>query len=338
MQRFQTNKDHNVFAHFPKDPNCDVCGMTQTTRARCKHRPLRRAVGIQPPTTLGELLTTDPQILNLDDESRNDHSNALIVQDGYSHWLQSYPMTSKDAQETASCLRRFLPPSISETRKETIQRSSPKRVRTYKGRMTRILDRGKSCSTSERQRWFKVAFPKNGGTVRMECCCYFRNVHDKMVNGRTACEKSCGVKCDGALIPFGAKVSYKPISSKDEAKLHQFGEKKDASRNLHGLCPTCGTRVVGGFAHRRLRTPQEPVSLRHTRQTVQAPRSRSGRKALVSMCRRISISSIFLNPHAAKCPPSETLSKMKKKRIGEEIGEYFWSMSGDFTNRHHEVH
>ena len=28
---------------------------------------------------------------------------------------------------------------------------------------------------------------------------------------------------DGLLIPFGAKVSYKPISSKDDAKPHQFG-------------------------------------------------------------------------------------------------------------------
>ena len=29
----------------------------------------------------------------------------------------------------------------------------------------------------------------------------------------------------GFLIPFGATVSYKPISSKDEARLHQFGKK-----------------------------------------------------------------------------------------------------------------
>ena len=59
-QRSQTRgKSHNVLTHFPKDPNCDVCMMTNTTRARRKHRPLRRADGIAPPTTFGDLTTTD---------------------------------------------------------------------------------------------------------------------------------------------------------------------------------------------------------------------------------------------------------------------------------------
>ena len=59
----------------------------------------------------------------------------------------------------------------------------------------------------------------------MECYCLLRNVHDKMADGKTAFEKTCGVNFDGPLIPFGAKVSYMPISSEDEARLHQFGEK-----------------------------------------------------------------------------------------------------------------
>ena len=33
------------------------------------------------------------------------------------------------------------------------------------------------------------------------------------------------VKCDGVLIPFGAKVSNIPTSSKDKSRLHQPGEK-----------------------------------------------------------------------------------------------------------------
>ena len=71
------------------------------------HTPLKRADGITPPTTIGELITAEHTIRNLDDESRNDHGNALIVQDGYSYWLQSYP---KDPQDIATCLRRFLLP------------------------------------------------------------------------------------------------------------------------------------------------------------------------------------------------------------------------------------
>ena len=80
-----------MFTHFPKDPNREVCRMTETTLARCKYRPLKGADGISPATPLGDLITTDHKILNLDDESRHVRPNALIVQDGYSFWLQSYP-------------------------------------------------------------------------------------------------------------------------------------------------------------------------------------------------------------------------------------------------------
>ena len=143
-----------MFTHFPR--------MTKTTPARCKKRPLKSADGISPHTTIGDLITVDHTILNLDHESRNDHRSALIVQDGYGqlsnrtviafairwapprnqetarfsqkklrhsgcfprapkgplcNWpddscpylyrLESYPTKSKDAQEAASCLRRF---------------------------------------------------------------------------------------------------------------------------------------------------------------------------------------------------------------------------------------
>ena len=52
-----------------------------------------------------------------------------------------------------------------------------------------------------------------------------RNVHDKMADGKTACGKTCCVKFDGFLIPFGVNVSCKPISERDEARLHQIGKK-----------------------------------------------------------------------------------------------------------------
>ena len=53
---------HNVFSHFHNDPNCELCRMTKTTGAGCKNRPLNRAGGTPPPTTLGELITADHKI------------------------------------------------------------------------------------------------------------------------------------------------------------------------------------------------------------------------------------------------------------------------------------
>ena len=50
---------------------------------------------VSPPTSLGDLITSDHKILNLDDESRNDHWNAFIVQDGYPHWMPNHCTKTK---------------------------------------------------------------------------------------------------------------------------------------------------------------------------------------------------------------------------------------------------
>ena len=71
----------------PTDPNCGTCKMTKTICARCKHRPLKRVDGIPPPTSSGNFMTAHTTNLNLNDESRYDHWNALIVQDGYTYLL-----------------------------------------------------------------------------------------------------------------------------------------------------------------------------------------------------------------------------------------------------------
>ena len=100
--------------------------MTKSTRARCKNRPLIRADGISPPTSLGELIAADNKVLNFKNESRNDHRNALNVQDEYSYWLQSYPPKRKEAQETTSCLRRLRPPY--QERRKVFTNNSKQRV------------------------------------------------------------------------------------------------------------------------------------------------------------------------------------------------------------------
>ena len=46
-----------------------------------------------------------------------------------------------------------------------------------------------------------------------------------MGDGKTVCAKRCAVEFNALLIPFGANVSCKPISSKVEERLHQFGNK-----------------------------------------------------------------------------------------------------------------
>ena len=95
--------------HFAGEKGDQRCDIRKDTRARCKNRALIRADGISPPTSLGELIRADYKIYN---EPRYDHRNALIVQEGFSNWIQSHlTFRNKNAAETASFLRRFLPPS-----------------------------------------------------------------------------------------------------------------------------------------------------------------------------------------------------------------------------------
>ena len=65
---FKPKGDHNVFKDFPNDLDCEVCRMIKIARARCKNTLVKRADGIPRPTTLGELVTADHQISNLNDE------------------------------------------------------------------------------------------------------------------------------------------------------------------------------------------------------------------------------------------------------------------------------
>ena len=59
----------------------------------------------------------------------------------------------------------------------------------------------------------------------MEWYCYLRNIQGKLSDAKTPCERRFGIPFNGPIIPFGAMVEYRPISAKDQSRLHQFGSK-----------------------------------------------------------------------------------------------------------------
>ena len=150
----------------------------------------------------------------------------LIVQDEYSYWIQSCLTKTQYAAETASCLRRFLPPFKSpEGSSQTLQRSSSKRVKICTGNPTRILLIFQKTTGSQKELCDDgSALP----TRQMELCeCLLllaQPARQKMVDNKTAHENIFGVNFDGTLNPFGANASFKPIFSKDASPLHQFGK------------------------------------------------------------------------------------------------------------------
>ena len=241
----------------------------------------------------------------LNESKWNDCWNALIVQERYSYWPHSYHTRSKDAHffwgdaffhsrrqegSTFFFLRRHL--LSLQTPRRIFINSAVEFIKAYQdfrwthdpNLSTNQRDSRQSCSTTTRRNrnsdgsmWLTRSWRDRA----KECCCCLRNAYNKMADSKTTYEKGCCVTFDGLLIPFGAKVSCKPISREECASIWQ----RDASQNLRVIRTTCGERMVRRLAYRGSRRHRELGTLRYPRQTVQARGNRTRRTPVVSMCR-----------------------------------------------------
>ena len=106
MRREDLGK-HNVYTHFPKDRNCEICKRTKITRAPCR----RRTGEVVPRAdNFGDLITADHKVLSDNCESRNNHRYAVVVQDLATQWIQGVSVQNKTSQETQRSLQKFLEP------------------------------------------------------------------------------------------------------------------------------------------------------------------------------------------------------------------------------------
>ena len=98
---------HSIYTHFFKARNCEICKQTKITRA-----PRRRRNGEAAPrvANFGDLITADHKAPSDNCESRNNHRDAVVVQDLATQWIQSYPCKNKSSQETQRSMQKFLEP------------------------------------------------------------------------------------------------------------------------------------------------------------------------------------------------------------------------------------
>ena len=101
-------KEAWYFSHFLKDRNCEVCSQTKMTRAHCRRRTGEAVLRAE---KYGDSITSDHEVLNEGDDSRNNHRSSFVVQDFATQWIHSYPCKTKTSQETAEeSLQKFLEP------------------------------------------------------------------------------------------------------------------------------------------------------------------------------------------------------------------------------------
>ena len=104
---------HNIFTHFPKDLDCDIC-RNKPQKARCESEGVKACDALSVPVNFGGAGTLDHKIINEDDASRDGDRNACVILDRGTNWLQAYGDTTKSAIATISALQKFYGLKISE--------------------------------------------------------------------------------------------------------------------------------------------------------------------------------------------------------------------------------
>ena len=193
----QPSRNRNVFTHYQKDPNCEVCKKITTPRARCRIKLEKCVAGIALSTKFCDLIMADHKMLNVQNESRCGRQNAPIVQDDRTNWIHSSPMKAKDTSERDKdhhfCAQK--PQRIyTDISKAFIKACQDSQL----NHDTRGIRRSETNGVAERavrrvKEGTAVALVQSGLTEWLDCAiacyCYLRHVHDKMVGGRTAVEK-----------------------------------------------------------------------------------------------------------------------------------------------------
>ena len=235
--------EHNLWTHFPKDPNCPICSQCKRNRAQCRQKVHAAPDDLPVPKKFADAITCDHKILNENDASRSSDRLAMVVLDRFTQWLQGYPSKTKTADECQIYLKEFVGPQCepqhvySDNSKELIEAlkdlkwrhdtSTPHRSESngVAERAVRKVKEGTACTLVQ------SGFDEAWWGEAMKCFCFLKNVVDQ-TGEETAFKRRFGYDFAGPLIPFGAHVEYLPITEEDKARCHQFG-----SKMLKGIVP-----------------------------------------------------------------------------------------------------
>ena len=93
--------------------------MKKTTSVRRKIKPETHVDNLLSPKGFGKMITTDNNILDLEDEFWAQHRYALITQDLFSYWMRSFPAMIQNSVDIVKCLQRCMLPALKSWRSYT---------------------------------------------------------------------------------------------------------------------------------------------------------------------------------------------------------------------------
>ena len=282
-------------------------------------------------------------------------------------WIQAYPCKRETSQETQRSLQKFLEPNRS-LKSFTLDNS------LEFGKACEDLSWNRCTSTPHRSETNEIAeravrrvkegtcavllqsgLDEKWWADSMECFTYLRNIQDLLSDGKTPYERRFGEPFKGPIIPFGSLVEYDPISAKDQSRIHQFGKKVlpglFLGYSLYAGGIWKGDILVADVEELETMDASEIYSKRLNATEVMFPKE-NGKFIFPAGDGRINLSGrdqelrtpTLIREHPIRgeghvnflgesegslSPPQDSYPD-----AGEAIND-FWSMSGNFENRHH---
>ena len=303
---------------------------------------------------LGDLITSDHNVLSENCESRNNHRYAVVVQDLATQWIQSYPCKTKISHETQRSLSKFLEPNrkpkvlytdnslefgkACEDLSWNLCTSTPHRSETN-GIAERAVRRVKEGSSAV---LLQSGLNESWWADSVECYTYLRNIQDLLSDGKTPYERRLGKPFKGSIIPFGSLVEYHTISAKDQSRMHGY--------ELYAGGVWKGDVLVADIEELESMDASEIYSTRLNAKEVIFPKENGkhpvadGRIKLPGGDQDLRTPTL-IRDHPIRgegqrdCPgESEESPPSPPQDSHPDAGEAitgFWSMSGNFIYRHH---
>ena len=250
-------------------------------------------MGLQFLQNVGELITADHEILNVENEWRWGHKNALIVHGDFTSWILSYSMKTKETSEPMSCLRSlFLRHRSRKDFTQTIPKHLLKLVKIHCGIMAQGHLNAQKRTEWQREPsavWNKEqlshscesGLPEEWWDCAMECCFTCATCTTRRPMAWQPSRSTWPVTW--RTINSFQIVEYIPITAKDMSRVHQFGT-KTLKGTLLGIS-TFGKRSVRRLDDSRCWRVARISSLRNISGKIGKARSIRERTLRISVCK-----------------------------------------------------
>lgn len=225
----ESNSLVHILTHRYKNPYCETC-----VRAKMKHRKTRRGAFNRPLRKFGDLISFD--YLDLEKSSLDlvpvlDHK-VLVVRDRFTGMIAGYSSRTGDADQVVRSLKHFI------GRQKVLQFYSddaPAFVKAAKemkiSHDSSLPGRSQNNSYAERNNQFLIMTVStcllHAGTppcfwkYALDCVCHLLNCEHTTEDG-SAWMKMHKDEFKGQLIPFGAKVFFKPSGARSVEQDHKM--------------------------------------------------------------------------------------------------------------------